>query len=158
MLMRRHAKSATLKPLRLGVPIGLGLVVTTGCGPSLGHQIRESMSRYEVGNVNSAANICSGIETDGEADLNPKAHVRYLVYCGLTRYKLGDRKSAHPMLAQGAEEYVQGRASWLKPAIVDELYKALDDLDGRSGQPERSQRGRPVLSSTPDGEADEVEF
>lgn len=144
-MVTRKRSSSAIAAACLGV-----LTLTTvgvGCGPSLGGQVRASMGRYEIGNFNSAATICSDIAGDGEADLNAKAHVRYLVYCGLTHYQLGDRQAAHPMLAQGAQEYVEGRASWLKPAIVDELYKALDDLDGRGSA--TAARRRAQLSATP---------
>jgi len=100
-----------------------------GCG--VGGQVKASMGRYEVGNYHEAADQCSNMRGD-ETAMNEKAHVRYLVYCGLTEYRLGNRTSAERMLARGSDEYSQGRAGWLKPIIVDEMLKALDDLDART--------------------------
>ena len=99
------------------------------CG-SPGGNVRATINQYEVGNFNAAAHACWQT-SDGEEHLNDKAHMRYLVYCGLTYYRLGRRAEARQMLTRGNEEYLSGRLGWLKPAIVDELYKALDDLEGR---------------------------
>lgn len=120
-------------------------VAATACGGSLGGHVRNTISRYEVGNYNAAANHCGEV-SDFEADLNDKARVRYLVYCGLTHYRLGKREEARGQLAQGADEYLQGKSNWLKPAIVDELYKALDDLEGRArdrGGPSHGRMSKP---------------
>jgi hypothetical protein len=100
---------------------------TLGCA---GGSIRAGIGTYEAGNYNRAAAHCDEL-AEYEEELNDKAHVRYLVYCGLTRYRLGNRAEAQRLLTQGNLEYSQGRSRWLKPAIVDEMMKALDDLEGR---------------------------
>jgi hypothetical protein len=103
------------------------VAMTAGCA---GGSVRAGIGTYEAGNYNRAAAHCDEM-AEFEEDLNDKAHVRYLVYCGLTRYRLGDRAEAQRLLSQGNLEYSQGRSRWLKPAIVDEMMKALDDLEGR---------------------------
>jgi hypothetical protein len=100
-------------------------------GCSVGRDLRAGIERYERGNYNSTAQICWEM-SEHEDEMNDKAHVRYLVYCGLTQYRLGRREEALRMLSQGSGEYARGRTGWLKPAIVDEMLKALDDLQGRS--------------------------
>lgn len=114
----------TIVPLLAGA---VALFVLGGCG--VGGQVRAGMGRYEVGNYRQAADACTAMHGD-EAAMNDKAHVRYLVYCGLTEYRLGNRSTAAQMLARGQGEYQQGRSNWLKPIIVDEMLKALDDLNG----------------------------
>jgi len=114
----RRSIAALLVPLVVGV---------AGCA---GGHVRAGIGTYEAGNYNRAAAHCDDM-AEHEDDMNDKAHVRYLVYCGLTRYRLGNRAEAQRMLTQGSREYSQGRSRWLKPAIVDEMMKALDDLEGR---------------------------
>ncbi len=122
--MANRYPSKTFGPLLAGAG---ALFLLTGCG--VGGQVRAGMGRYEVGNYAQASDACSEMRGD-EASMNDKAHVRYLVYCGLTEYRLGNRSDAARLLAQGSGEYQQGRTSWLKPIIVDEMLKALDDLNG----------------------------
>jgi hypothetical protein len=132
-------------------------VVSLGCGTT-GRELRGGITRYEVGHFNAAARHCG--ELDGlEDELNDKAHVRYLVYCGLTQYKLGNREDARELLTVGAAEYEQGRDGWLKPLIVNELYEALDDLAGadrprpytkqRQARPASFEQGSALRSATP---------
>ena len=125
----------------------LGLLIIA-CGASSacltpGHYVKDSMEHYEVGNYNLAARACWKASED-EQYMNDKAHVRYLVYCGLAHYRLGHRAQAQPLLVSGEGEYLKGKSNWLKPATADELYKALDDLEGRPhARPTRdSFRGR----------------
>lgn len=101
-----------------------------GCGGPPGLSLRPSINQYEAGNYNAAAHECYEIGEDSQY-LNDKAHVRYLAYCGLAYYRIGRRAEARPLLLGADVEYVRGRSNWLKPGIVDELYKALDDVDGR---------------------------
>ncbi|NUO47406.1 MAG: hypothetical protein HOV80_00970 [Polyangiaceae bacterium] len=127
-------------------------LVPLGC--SAGGQIRASIGTYEAGNYNRAAHHCSEV-ADVEDELNEKAHVRYLVYCGLTSYRLGHRAEAQKLLTLGSQEYQQGRSRWLKPAIVDEMMKALDDLEGRA--PPVPQSSTTVVSGGPDDEVETQE-
>jgi len=122
--------------------VALVTASSSGCGTP-GHFVKASMNDYEVGNYNLAARACWRASEEEEY-MNDKARVRYLVYCGLTNYRLGKRAEAQPMLASGAKRYLRGKSNWLKPAAADELYKALDDLEGRPhARPTRdSFRGR----------------
>ena len=107
----------------------VALPYAAGCGAP-GGSLRATIKQYESGNVNAASRECWDVSQDAEY-LSDKAHTRYLVYCGLTHYRLGRRGEGQRLLVQGNMEYLDGKSSWLKPAIVDELYKALDDLEGR---------------------------
>lgn len=136
-------KTASLSWRRWGslavvAALSASVVALPGCGAA-GNYVRTSIHQYEVGNYNAASRACWEASHDQEY-MNEKAHVRYLVYCGLTSYRLGRRDEAQGMLRQGNNEYLRGRSNWLKPAIVDELYKAMDDLDGQ-------QHARPTRES-----------
>lgn len=135
-----EARGAT--PLLTLVALPL-LLCSAAC---VGGQVRAGIGSYEAGNYNRTAVHCEEM-ADGEDAMNDKAHVRYLVYCGLTKYRLGHRAEAQRMLALGNEEYTQGSSRWLKPAIVDEMLKALDDLEGRT-PPVPQSRTSPVVSGS----------
>lgn len=147
--MAKPLPSKTLVPLLAGAG---ALFLLGGCG--VGGQVRASMGRYEVGNYKQTADACSEMRAD-EASMNDKAHVRYLVYCGLTEYRMGNRSDAARMLALGSGEYQQGRSSWLKPIIVDEMLKALDDLNGRTTVSADVTATGPISASEP---SDSQEF
>jgi hypothetical protein len=105
------------------------LLATPACGsPNI--ELRLTIKQYEQGNYNAAAQACSDASGDLEL-LGDKGRVRYLAYCGLTSYELGRRDEARTMLNDANRAYLQGHPGWLKPAVVDELYKALDDLEGQ---------------------------
>lgn len=136
----RKPKLDAVRCIVLCTALAAAAMVVTGCGTAGGY-VRATIHQYEVGNFNAATRACFEVSQD-EDYLNDKAHTRYLVYCGLTHYRLGRRTEAHEMLAQGNAEYLQGRSNWLKPGVVDELYKALDDLDGRNhARPTRESFG-----------------
>lgn len=101
----------------------------SGCGAN--RELSTGIKAYERGNYNQAADRCDRIEGD---DWNDKRQVRYLVYCGLAFYQVGRHDSAKEMLESGRSMYSQGDRRWLKPGIVDQLYKTLDSLSGSSGR------------------------
>jgi hypothetical protein len=107
-----------------------------GCN-GIGSQVKTTVERYEVGNYNAAARACYNV-SDAEDDMNAKARVRYFVHCGLAHFHLGNRNEALDYLKVGVQEYGEGRANWLKPGTVDEAYKALDTLEGRTRERPRS--------------------
>ena len=82
------------------VLVALLLLSTAGC---VGGQVRAGIGSYEAGNYNRTALHCEEMADDEDA-MNDKAHVRYLVYCGLTKYRLGHRAEAQRMLALGNDE------------------------------------------------------
>jgi len=129
-----------------------------GCN-GVGRQVRTTVDRYEVGNYNAAARACYDV-SDAEEDMNDKARVRYLVHCGLAHFHLGNQGEALDYLKQGVREYANNRrGNWLKPGIVDEAYKALDELEGRFGEQNRvpSRVSRPSAPiATPEPEAEEL--
>lgn len=114
----------------LAAMIGMA-TIASGCGAN--RQLATGIKAYERGNFNQAADRCDQIEED---DWNDKRQVRYLVYCGLAFYQVGRHDSAKEMLESGRSMYKGGDRRWLKPGIVDELYKTLDSLTGQYGSPE----------------------
>lgn len=101
------------------------LAMAAGCGA--GRDLRGSINAYEAGNFRTAEARCSDIE---QGDFSDKAQVRYLVYCGLTHYQLGEADQARTLLASGNKLYATGDPGWLKPMVVDQMNKALIDLNG----------------------------
>ncbi len=129
LLDRTIATLAAPKIAALALAIAAVIAFGSGCTSPAGY-LRAATGQYEVGNYNSAAYECEGARDD-EPYMNDKGHVRYLVICGLASYRLGRHDEARAMLARGSDEYLRGRPNWLKPSIVDDLYKALDDLEGK---------------------------
>jgi hypothetical protein len=99
----------------------------SGC--SHGGELQHTIGRYELGHYQTTASSCAELGDDA-AGMNDKAQVRYLVYCGLAHYKLGHVYEASEMLTKGSQRYAEGSLGWLKPDVVDELLKALDDIEG----------------------------
>ena len=130
-----------------GLVLALASCVALGCSV-VGRELRGGITRYEVGHYNAAERHCGELDQVHD-ELSDKAHVRYLVYCGLTQYKLGNRGDAKHLLTEGASEYEQGNDGWLKPRIVNELYKALDDLDGSPHERPYSRRERSPSRTRP---------
>lgn len=155
----RSIRAAVIGPRVLAFAVAaMTLVGGVSCA-RVGRGVKNVINRYEVGSFNAASQGCAHL-AQVQDQMNEKAHVRYLVYCGLTHYRLGRRDNAQVMLARGANEYMQGRSSWLKPAIVDEMYKALDDLEGRpharaTPPPFRPKRGPQATSAEIEEEDDE---
>ena len=112
---------------KLWAVIGAVMVLgaATGCGAST--DLRGSMHAYEAGNFRTAEARCDQLE---QSDFGNKAQVRYLVYCGLTYYKLGEADHARTLLASGNRLYATGDPGWLKPLVVDDMNKALSNLNG----------------------------
>jgi hypothetical protein len=155
----RGATLATQNLMKLAL-VSLAIVSTCSFGCNgVGRQVRTTVERYEVGNYNAAARACYEV-SDAEEDMNAKARVRYLVHCGLAHFHLGNRGEALDYLKQGVSEYSgTGRGNWLKPGTVDEAYKALDDLEGRSRERSRfpgrvSQPSKPLPAA--ENEAEEL--
>lgn len=123
------------------LPLLAAVAALTACGsPNI--EVRLTIKQYEQGNYNAASQACSDASEDLEL-LGEKGRVRYLTYCGLTSYELGRREEARSLLNDAHRRYLNGHASWLKPAIVDELFKALDDLEGKPvPRPTRTSFGR----------------
>ncbi len=136
---------------RVGALLLLALP-SAACGA--GSAMRAGIATYETGNYNRAAVHCAELAEHAD-ELSEKAHVRYLVYCGLTHYRLGHRAEAQRLLALGSGEYTFGKSRWLKPSIVDQMNKALDDLEGRS--PPVPREPKSVLSGSPEDEPEAPE-
>lgn len=98
-------------------------------GCSRGGELQHAIGRYELGHYKATTSTCTELDADA-ARMNDKTRVRFLVYCGLAHYKLGHVHEARAMLAQGSRSYLDGSLGWLKPDVVDELLKALDDIEG----------------------------
>jgi hypothetical protein len=111
----------------LGI-VGLAALGLSSLGCARGPELQHAIGRYEVGHYRSAASSCASLADELEA-MSDKSRVRYQVYCGLANYRLGHVHEARSLLAEGNAGYVSGDLGWLKPAVVDELLKALDELE-----------------------------
>lgn len=138
---RQTAEGVTSARSLLGVAAGVALLSLLGC--TRGAELQHAIGRYEVGHYKATASTCAALDDDASS-MSEKARVRYLVYCGLAHYKLGHVHEASAMLTKGSRSYAQGSLGWLKPDVVDELLKALDELEGPSGVPD----GAAVARST----------
>jgi hypothetical protein len=130
MASRRPWQSAAggARALSLAGLVACGALLSlVGCSRT--GQLQHAIGRYELGHYKATASACTDLH-DEAAGMNDKARVRYLVYCGLAHYKLGHVHEARAMLAQGSQTYLDGSLGWLKPDVVDELLKALDELEG----------------------------
>ena len=117
-MWRRH--------LVAGLATFVALLSMLGCSRG---GLQHAIGRYELGHYKATASTCNELDAD-VAGMTDKARVRYLVYCGLAHYKLGHVHEANAMLAMGSQSYTDGSLGWLKPDVVDELLKALDELEG----------------------------
>jgi hypothetical protein len=99
----------------------LGLVGACGSG----RHVQRGVRFYRAENYPAAMGVFVDID---EGALNNKRHVRYLVYRGLTHYRLGERRAALHFLNRGSEAYRLGDPKWLPPYTVQQMQGALDDL------------------------------
>ncbi len=131
--LRERAEGVARTRSLVGVAAGVALLSLVGC--SRGAELQHAIGRYEVGHYKATASTCAALD-DVASDMGEKARVRYLVYCGLAHFKLGHVHEASAMLAKGSQSYAEGSLGWLKPDVVDELLKALDELESPSGLPD----------------------
>jgi hypothetical protein len=108
------------------------LIATVGCGT--GRHVQKGIVAYNAANYPGAMAIWQRLEPD-QATMNDKGHVRYLVYRGMTHFRLGQRQMALHYLRQGNEAYKLGNPRWLPPYTVQEMNGALAQLQGTTAPP-----------------------
>ena len=69
-----------------------------------------------------------------EADLNTTSYIRYLIYRGLTHYKLKQRENAYKYLTKGIAEYKKNDSKGLPYEAVYETENAIRELRGNTGE------------------------
>jgi hypothetical protein len=128
---------------RILLMIALSALLIVGCGGAT-RNLQKGVERYERTDYTGAKSQWSSLTTS-ESSLNQKNLVRYLVYRGLTHYRLGERTSALSYLGRGRDALARGNQAWLRANIVAEMDRALGDLNGKPGAP---GQGRPAPSTT----------
>jgi hypothetical protein len=108
-----------------------GLLALPACG--VGRHVQTGISYYSTTNYPSAMGVWREIEPR-ESEMNPKGLVRYLVYRGLTHYRLGEKQAAAHFLSRGAAMYRQSNPQYLPDPIVAEMQRALGELGSQAPQ------------------------
>jgi hypothetical protein len=105
-----------------------------GCGQ--GRHVQRGANEYRSADYHGAMAEWRYLE-DREEDMNDKGRVRYLVFRGLTHYRLyqqgrhpGEAGAALHFLARGKLAYDAGKAGWLNTKTVVEMKDALAELAG----------------------------
>jgi hypothetical protein len=114
--------------------LAAALLSTVGLGCGAGRHVQKGINHYTTQNYAGAMMIWQELEQD-EGGLNDKGLVRYLVYRGLTHYRLGHRQWAQHFLARGRQAYHGGNPSWLPAYTIQELEQALATLGGATAAP-----------------------
>jgi len=127
--MRRTPRLITLVTGALLAIVAAAL----GCA-SGGGRVQRGINCYRAANYPCAAAIFQDIEAAGY-QLNPKGRVRYLAYRGLAHFHLRQDAFARSYLEQASAAYRSGDPTWLPPAIVAEMDRALAHLSGRAAPP-----------------------
>lgn len=110
----------------------VGTLWLAGCGH--GRHVQRGADEYRAADYGGAMTEWRYLE-DREEDLNDKGRVRYLVFRGLTHYRLY-QQGRQPMeagaalhfLARGKLAYDAGKAGWLAAKTVVEMKDALAQL------------------------------
>lgn len=125
-------------------------VLLSGCGA--GRHVQKGINAYKSMNYHQAMTIWHDIEPL-QPEMNDKGRVRYLVFRGLTHYRLGDRQGATYFLTQGRQAYQMGDPSWIDPVSLGQMNQALADLSS-SSSPAAPAGGVPAAppAGTPDEE------
>jgi hypothetical protein len=118
----------TIRNLVLATALASALF-TAGCGGS-GRFIQRGMDAYKYGDYPLAMETFDYVEKEA-GKMNDKGEVRYLVYRGLTAYKLGKKEEALKLLRQGKAAYKAGDPKWLSEEIEDEMTKTLAELGSK---------------------------
>ena len=103
--------------------VGLGLA---GCGVRGG--IRHAIYHYENGEYDEAKQVWVDLEAR-DAGMPLKARVRYLVFRGLTHWRLGEVVSARYYLYWGQKAYEEAGEMWIPPENLPEMREALQQLE-----------------------------
>jgi hypothetical protein len=125
----------------MGIGILFFCLACVSCGTSGAH-VQHGINAYQRGDYKGAAQQLGSLE-DETSNMNPKGYCRYLVYRGLTLYKLGDRAGAVPFLTKGKEAMDRGDSRWIPPNIAAQVQDALDDISRSSSSYLQPQPFRP---------------
>lgn len=122
------------------------VTLVSACGS--GRHVQRGVRFYKAENYPAAMGVFVDIDENG---LNNKGHVRYLVYRGLTHYRLGERRAALHFLNRGSEAYRLGDPKWLPAYTVQQMQGALDDLrrDVRAPATDAPPPGAPPPATPP---------
>jgi hypothetical protein len=102
--------------------IGLGLA---GCGVRGG--IRHAINHYNSGEYEEAKQVWIDLETRDKG-MPLKARVRYLVFRGLTHWRLGEVVAARYYLYWGLVAYEEAGEEWIPAENLAEMREALQQL------------------------------
>jgi hypothetical protein len=127
--------------------IALSALLMSGCGGAT-RNLQMGIDRYERTDYSGAMSQWSMLTTS-ERSLNQRGLVRYLVYRGLTHYRLGDRSSALSYLARGKDALGRGSASWVRSDLVAEMDRALADLNGEPDAAPPADPAPPAVAPPP---------
>jgi hypothetical protein len=124
----------TRRAIRLLLSVALATLLL-GCGA--GRVVQRGADKYQQADYGGALVDWRYLE-EREQDMNDKGRVRYLVYRGLTHYRLfqqsrdaSQHAAALHFLARGKSAYDNGSARWLQARTVVEMKDALIDLTGQ---------------------------
>lgn len=110
----------------------LAVLALTLAACGVGRHVQKGINAYTIGNYQGAMLVWSDLAAR-ESEMNEKGRVRYLVYRGLTHYRLGQQRQALTYLSLGSSAYRAGNPKWLPPRDVQEMQAALGLL--QSGAP-----------------------
>jgi hypothetical protein len=126
---------------KIGVAAGFAAVLVAGAalaGCSFpGPHVQRAMDYYDRGDYPHAMDACRDagepkeVDRGGITGATPRTVTRYLVFCGLTRYHLGERAKAKELLTAGKEAFSKGEPIWLPQKVEAEMNDALEDLRKR---------------------------
>ena len=115
------------------IGVALAAVLLIGCGGP-GKSVKQGSDAYARANYGGAMVQWRYVE-HGEAQMKDRDRVRYLVYRGLTHYRLYERSNdptdaaaALHFLARGQAAYDAGKPKWLDPETVSDMKVALARL------------------------------
>jgi hypothetical protein len=121
----------------------LSTLLVSGCTTMSG-RVQRGVNLYERTDFASALYQFE-VVGEKEPDMNRRSVIRYLVYRGLTHYRVGQRSEAWHFLTRGREAYSRGTASWLSPRTLGEMDRALMEL---------AQNPPPPMAPAPPGPGD----
>ena len=117
------------------------ILLLAACSRGTGQPLKVGTRSFEDGDLRAAMVQWRYLEAQ-EQQMNEKGRCRYLVYRGLTHYRLYrqtsapvEERAALHYLARGQSEYDSGKPRWLEPETVYEMKQALAELATRAAGP-----------------------
>jgi len=112
--------------------LGVLAICMAACSTT-GAQVQHGINAYQRGDYSGAAEQLASLESE-TSDMNPKGHCRYLIYSGLSHYRLGHRETARRFLLDGIRAMERGDSRWIAPNIAEEARRALADVADSPGR------------------------